>query len=73
MASGNDLTLDIKPCWLNPIRRLQACVQRSTGLSIVTIKFLVNEHGEPIQWTEPQVTLLEPKNYKEAILRLFGK
>jgi len=65
--------LDIKPAWFNPIRRLQSVAARSSGMAIVTMKFLVNEQGEPIQWTEPEVTLLEPKKQKEAILQLFGK
>jgi len=64
---------DIRTWWLNPIRRLQQAALHSTGLCIITMKFLVSETGEPLQWTEPEVIALEPKNAKQAILRLFGK
>lgn len=68
-----EIPLDVKACWFNPIRRLQSAAQKSTGLAIVSMKFLVNEVGEPIQWTEPELVLLEPKKSKEAILQLLGK
>lgn len=51
---------DVKPVWFNPIRRLQSIVAKSKGLAIVSVKFLVNEKGEPVNWTEPKLTLIEP-------------
>lgn len=63
--------LDIKTCWFNPIRRLQSVAQKSTGMAIVSMKFLVNEMGEPVQWTDPTITFLEPKRDTKTILDLF--
>lgn len=64
--------LDIKPCWFNPIRRLQSVAQKSNGMAIVTMKIVVNELGEPVQWAEPAITLLEPKRDKRTILDLLA-
>lgn len=64
-------SLDIKPCWFNPIRRLQSVAAKTEGMAIVTMKFLINDKGEPVNWTEPALTLIEPKRDKQTILDLF--
>lgn len=67
---------DIRPAWFAPIRRLQSAAraaQKENGIAIVTIKILVNSQGDPIQWTQPDVVLLQPWRDKDAILRLLGK
>lgn len=63
--------LDIKPAWFNPIRRLQSVAAKSSGMAIVTMKFLVNEQGEPVQWTDPTIVYLEPKRDTKTILDLL--
>ena len=62
---------DVKTCWFNPIRRLQSVAQKSTGMAIISMKFLVNEVGEPVQWTDPAITFLEPKRDLRTILDLL--
>jgi hypothetical protein len=62
---------DIKACWFNPIRRLQSVAQKSTGMAIISMKFVVNEAGEPVQWTDPAITFLEPKRDTKTILDLL--
>lgn len=64
--------LDIKAAWFNPIRRLQSVASKSNGLAIVSMKFLVNERGEPVNWTEPSLTLIEPMRERQIILDLLG-
>lgn len=64
--------LDIKPTWFNPIRRLQSVAAKSNGLAIVSMKFLVNEKGDPVNWTEPSMTLIEPMRERQTILDLFA-
>lgn len=54
------LTDDIKPQWLNVIRRLQSVAKRGDHYGILSIKILVDRNGLPIQWTEPQRTGIEP-------------
>jgi hypothetical protein len=61
---------DIQPQWLSVIRRLQS-VSKSSGLSVVTIKILVDENGVPQAWTEPEQTKIEPKSAASAILAMF--
>lgn len=65
--------LDIKPIWFNPIRRLQSVASKSNGLAILTMRFLVNERGEPVNWTEPKLTLIEPMRERQTILDLLGE
>ncbi len=65
------IPLDIKAAWLNPIRRLQSVAQQNHGLAVVEMKFLINKFGEPIQWTEPKITLLEPKRDTSSLIDLL--
>jgi hypothetical protein len=67
----SDIPLDIKPEWLNPIRRLQSVARKSNGMAIVSMKFVVDENGLPVQWTDPKITLLEPKSDRNTILELL--
>jgi len=55
-----EITDDIKPQWLNVIRRLQSVARRGNHYGILSIKILVDRSGLPIQWTEPQRTGIEP-------------
>ena len=56
------LTDDIKPQWLNVIRRLQSACYGNQGLAVLSIRVLVGADGEPILWTEPLRVKLEPKS-----------
>ena len=66
-----DLTDDIKPQWLNVIRRLQSACHGNQGLAVLSIRVLVDAQGEPVLWTEPQRVKLEPRSTKlETLLDL---
>jgi hypothetical protein len=65
-----ELPEDINVKWLPVIRRLQS-VAKSQGLAIISVAILVNENGDPIAWTSPERTLIEPKKSSEALLTLF--
>jgi len=54
-------TADLKACWFNVIRRLQAAVASNRGFAIISIQIVVNETGEPVFWTEPGMVKLEPQ------------
>lgn len=63
---------DIRPQWLSVIRRLQSVARsKNHGLAILEIKVLVDASGVPVQWTEPNVTRLEPKGSKDELLALL--
>ena len=55
------ITQDIKPDWLNVIRRLQSVACRQKGYAIVSMQVLVDEEGNPVFWTEPSMVKLEPQ------------
>lgn len=55
------MTPDIKPDWLNVIRRLQSVAGQQRGYAIVSIQVVVDESGAPVFWCEPQLTKLEPQ------------
>lgn len=60
---------DINPKWYSVIRRLQS-ISKSNGFSILSIRILVDSHGNPIAWTEPRQTKIEPKGIEIALLQL---
>jgi len=65
------LTDDIKPQWLNVVRRLQSACYGNQGLAVLSIRVLVDAEGEPLLWTEPTRVKLEPKSAKlETLLDL---
>ena len=70
---SDELPLDVKPEWMNPIRRLQSVAQKSNGMAIITMRFVVNEFGVPVQWSDPKITMLEPKSDRNTILELLTR
>ena len=56
-----NLPIDIKPQWLNVIRRIQSVARKNEGVGIMQIKVMVNQDGLPLFWIEPEMILLEPK------------
>ena len=66
---------DIHPAWLNVIRRIQS-IGRSrhvVGCAIVSINVVINESGEPLIWSEPKCTLIEPMRNNTQLLDLLKK
>ena len=66
---------DIHRNWFNVIRRIQS-VGRSknvVGCAIVTINVVINENGEPVIWSEPKCTLIEPMRNNTQLLDLLSK
>ena len=55
------ITEDVKVIWLNPIRRLQSLAKQQRGYAILAIQIVVNENGDPVFWTEPTMTKIEPQ------------
>jgi hypothetical protein len=54
------LPQDIKPDWINMIRRIQSVARRQQGYAIISICVVVNQDGIPMFFNEPVVTKLEP-------------
>lgn len=65
------ITEDIKPSWLNVIRRLQSVCARNHGAMIIAINIVVDENGNPVCWTEPNTRLIEPSRKTNEILELL--
>jgi hypothetical protein len=63
--------LDIRPAWYNPIRRLQSVACKTQGYAIVSMRIVIDEYGDPVLWTDPQMTKIEPKGDRETLLRLL--
>jgi hypothetical protein len=62
---------DIKKEWYDPIRRLQATASQNRGLAIIRIRFVVNENGVPVCWSEPEMTKIERKRDAGKILDML--
>jgi hypothetical protein len=63
--------LDIKSGWMKIVRRLQS-IAPTNGISILTIKVVVDAEGNPVFWEEPKRIKLEPKScmWEEVINKL---
>lgn len=66
------LPTDIRPQWLNIIRRMQSVSRRNNGLGIVTMSIVVNQDGLPMFWSEPKITLIEPKGCADVIIQTLS-
>ena len=66
------LSQDIRPKWLNVIRRLQQAARAQQGLAIIKMAVIVDENGDPVQWTSPHVILFEPKGAKDQFIKLLA-
>jgi hypothetical protein len=55
------LTDDIKPDWLNVIRRLQSVASQQKGYAIISVQVVVDATGAPVFWCEPELMKLEPQ------------
>jgi len=63
-ARAVDYYRDMSP-WLPLVRRLQSAgrwrrVEHRRGHSVVKVTVFVDEHGNPVNWLEPDVRRIEP-------------
>jgi hypothetical protein len=64
---------DIKPDWLNIIRRLQSVGRKRTGYAVVTIQVIVDANGTPVLWLEPDVKGVEPgSRVMDALMKVMS-
>lgn len=59
------------PMWLNLVRRCQQIAMTQQGLAILTFTVLVNADGEPIGYSTPKMTCIEPKGAMQQFLDTF--
>ena len=52
---------ELWPGWLNFARRLQSVARKGHHYGIISVKVLVDRNGNPVQWTEPERTGIEPE------------
>jgi hypothetical protein len=76
-TTARDAEIDLLRPWFPLIKRLRQQAKTKTGNAhaILTVKVLVNEHGEPIQWTTPERVQLEPRaggDSLEALMKHLG-
>ncbi len=60
------------PRWLNLVRRLEQLAMSQQGHAILHITVVVNNHGVPLVWTTPQMTLIEPKDASQSFLDILS-
>ncbi len=69
---GPSAPRDLSPKWLNFTRRMQsACSRHNPGVIVLDVKVVVDQSGNPVGWTSPKVTPVEPQNQGETILNLL--
>ncbi len=59
--------------WMNFVRSAQMRIakSRNQGLAVVYVKIFIDDNGRPIQWTEPEITKLEPWRRMQHALDLL--
>lgn len=66
------LPKDIKPEWLNVIRRLQSVAKDgNNGLAVVNISVMVDKDGLPVFWSEPIRCKIEPKRAAQDVINML--
>ncbi len=65
MTKRKNITEDIKPSWLNPIRAAQAACRYNKGYAIVRIAVLVNKN-DAVAWQDPELIKIHPKHLSET-------
>lgn len=65
--------------WENLIRRLSGVAERectNKGMAVITVEILVDSTGEPVFWSEPRITKIEPRIgatvFMEKILKIIA-
>lgn len=53
--------------WLNVVRRLRDAALGGGSRSAIKIIVIANCDGEPVQWTAPKVTAIEPRANGQAL------
>lgn len=64
-----DTPLDISKKWMNIVRRLRSAARGQRGVAFIKVIVMVDSNGEPLIWTDPRMTLLEPKLSAEDVMR----
>lgn len=53
---------DVRKPWINLARRLQAAASvENNGVAILTINVLIDKDNNPLVWTSPECTKIEPR------------
>lgn len=60
--------MDIRSRWMHVVRRLQSLGCKQNGCAIITIKVMVDENGEPLLWTTPEMVQLEPRESTQKFM-----
>lgn len=66
------MTADIRPKWLGVTRSLQKAACRNNGIAVISSRIIVNDSGDPVTWTEPDVTKLGPLSSQDELIRLLA-
>lgn len=65
-----EVSQDLRSKWLNAARRMQS-IALSKGISIITLRVVVDENGDPIHWLTPKVEHVEPAASANAFIERF--
>ena len=71
MPNPNDIKASWKPViteWANIIRRLQSVGASQRGYAIVSLQVMIDQDGNPVFWTSPEVHPIEPQRQARDFL-----
>ncbi len=61
----------LQPEWFNVLRRMRSCA-RSGSPQVITMRVLVDDNGNPVNWNVWH-SKLEGSNGLDELLKLFGR
>ena len=63
---------DVTKPWLNFVRRVRsAAAKHNPGVIILQVTVIVDASGNPVGWSSPRCTPIEPSRNSEEILELL--
>ena len=62
---------DIHRKWFDVVRRLQSSTSNVRTVSILQLNIVIDKNGDPLLWTEPKLTKLEPRSGRQAVVDLL--
>ena len=67
MHSTEPRDLHVLRPWFNVIRRLRAAALGGGSYSVIRIVVIATGDGEPVNWTAPKATAIEPRADAQAL------
>lgn len=67
---GSDALPPIHPQWQKVALRLQSMARMHEGVGVISFSVIIKD-GNAMFWTNPKITMMEPKTAQEDLIRIL--